>query len=131
MKQRLLAFAAALLSLSATAQTYAPDFNYNIGIYGGLSPITKIYGIRDYSGDEKSLPSYFGIIGHYNIFSRLQVGIDINSNSEWSSKGSYSLQGGGGNALGQVPIRYVYADRVWTTTFRINGMVPIYDRLKK
>lgn len=130
MKQRLLTLAAAILSLSATAQTYAPDYSFNIGVYGGLAPISKIYRLRDYTPDEKSLPSQFGVIFHYNVLSRLQLGLDVNTSSEWTSKGSYTLNGTNGNTLGQVPIRYVYADRVWTTIFRINGLIPMYDRLK-
>ena len=130
MKQRLLLFAAILLSGTALAQNYAPEYRFNVGVYGGIAPTTKIYKTTDYSGDEKSLPSHFGVIGHYNVMDRLQVGIDINTNSEWSSKGTTTLQGLDGNTLGQVGVRYLYADRVWSTTFRVNGMIPMYDRLK-
>jgi hypothetical protein len=130
MKQRLLLFVATLLAGSAGAQNYAPEYNFNVGIYGGIAPTTKLYKVTDYSGDEKSLPSHFGIIGHYNIIDRLQVGIDINTNSEWSSKGTSTLYGLDGNTLGQVGVRYLYADRVWSTTFRVNGMVPVYDQFR-
>jgi hypothetical protein len=130
MKQRLLLFAATLLAGTATAQNYAPDYNFSVGIYGGISPTTKLYKVTDYSGDEKSLPNHVGIIGHYNIMDRLQVGIDINTNSEWSSKGTSTLRGLDGSTLGNVGIRYLYADRVWSTTFRVNGMVPMYDRMR-
>ena len=130
MKQLLLLFVAILLAGTALAQNYAPDYQFNIGIYGGLSPITKLYKVTDYSGDEKSLPNHFGIIGHYNIMDRLQVGLDINTNSEWSSKGTSTIRGLDGNTLGQVGVRYLYADRVWSTTLRVNGMIPMYDRLR-
>ena len=130
MKKSLLLFIASLIAGTSFAQNYAPDYPFNIGIYGGISPTTKLYKVTDYSADEKSLPNHLGIIGHYSINSRLQVGIDINTNSEWSSKGTSTIQGLDGNTLGQVGVRYLYADRVWSTTFRVNGLVPVYDRLK-
>ena len=130
MKLRLLLSAAIIYTSTAVAQNYAPEYRFNVGIYGGLSPTTRIYKTTDYSGDEKSLPLNLGVVGHYNVMDRLQVGIDISTNTEWSSKGTTTITGLDGNRLGDVGVRYIYADRVWSTTFRVNGMVPMYDRMR-
>ncbi len=132
MIQRLLfAFALLICGNAASAQFYAPDYRFNIGVYGGLAPTTRIYRTVDYTADEKSLPNMFGIVGHCNITDKFQVGLDINTSSEWSAKGIITLNGLNGTTLGQPGIRYVYADRVWTTQVRVNGMVPIYDRFRE
>lgn len=131
MIQRLLLAAAfSLSSAVASAQFYAPDYAFNVGIYGGIAPTTRIFRNEDFSADEKSLPSIWGIIGHYNISDRIQVGLDINTMSEWTSRGTTMLQGLNGNVLGQPGIRYVYSERTWTTQVRVNGMVPVYDRMR-
>lgn len=130
MKQCLLLFVAIIFAGTAFAQNYAPDYLFSVGVYGGIAPTTKIYGLVDYSADEKSLPNQYGIVGYFNILDRLQVGIDINTNSEWSSKGTTTITGLDGNSFGQVGVRYLYADRVYSTTVRLNGMVPMYDRLR-
>jgi hypothetical protein len=131
MTQRLLFVIALLIgSNAAFAQFYAPDYPLSIGIYGGIAPTTRIYGAVDYTADEKSLPNIFGVVGHYNITDRIQVGLDVGTQSEWSARGITTLQGTNGNTLGQPGIRYVYADRVWTGQLRFNALIPVYDRLK-
>ena len=131
MIQRLLLSAALLLSGNATfAQFYAPDYRFNIGIYGGLAPTTKVYRTFDQGINDKSLPNIFGVIGHYNINSHLQVGLNINTASEWSANSPTQIQGSNGQPLGQQSVRFVYAERTWTTEARVNGLVPVYDRLK-
>jgi len=130
MKKSLLTLAIAFTSISAFAQSYAPDFRFSVGVYGGLAPTTRFYKLVDYSADEKSLPNMFGVVAHYNILDRLQVGVDINTNSEWSSKGTTKLTGLQGQDLGMVGVRYVYAERVFTTSLRVNGMVPLYDNMQ-
>jgi hypothetical protein len=131
MTKRLLLFITMLLGSSAAfAQFYAPDFPLNIGIYGGIAPTTRIYGPADFTKDEKSLPSIFGIMGHYSITDHLQVGLDFNTQSEWSAKGTTTLQGLNGQMIGQPGIRYVYADRVYTAQVRVNALIPVYDRLR-
>jgi hypothetical protein len=120
MTQRLLLVLTMLFgSNAAFAQFYAPDFPLNIGIYGGIAPTTRIYGTADYTADEKSLPNIFGIIGHYNVTDHFQVGLDVNTSSEWSAKATTTLQG-----------LNVYASRVWSPQVRINGLIPVYDRLR-
>jgi hypothetical protein len=55
MIQRLLLAAIIMLSGSAaSAQYFAPDYRYNIGIYGGIAPTTRIYRTVDYTGDERA-----------------------------------------------------------------------------
>ncbi|MEO6833374.1 MAG: hypothetical protein ABI378_12570 [Chitinophagaceae bacterium] len=130
MKKSLLTLAIAFSSISVFAQSYAPDFRYSVGVYGGLAPTSKFYNLVDYSPDEKSLPNMFGVVANYNILDRLQVGLDINTNSEWSSKGTSNIYGLDGTTLGNVATRYVYADRVFTTSLRVNGMVPLYDNMQ-
>ena len=129
MKQFLLLFVAALLGGTAIAQNYAPDYRFSVGIYGGLAPITKPYKTQ-YTGDEKTVPDIYGVNGYYNIMDRLQIGVDINTCSEWSAVGPTTVNGLDGATLGETKVRYLYADRSYTTTLRINGMVPIYDRLR-
>ncbi len=131
MTKRLLLAAALFLSGDAAfAQFYAPEYRFNIGIYGGLAPTTRIYRTVDQGADEKSLPNIFGIIGHCNITDHLQVGLNINTASEWSALGTTVIRGLNGQSLGQQTVRYVYAERTWTTEARVNGLVPIYNRLK-
>lgn len=130
MKLRLLLFAGLLSAGTAAAQGFGPEYPINVGIYGGISPFTKLSGITDYSGKEKSLPSHFGVIGHYTFSERFQVGLDINTSSEWSAKGQQKLQGLDGAELGTVGVRYLYAERTWSTTARANFLVPIYDNMK-
>ncbi len=130
MKLRLLLFAGLLSAGAAAAQGFGAEYPMNVGIYGGISPITKLYKLTDYSGDEKALPSHWGVIGHYTFNERFQVGLDINMSSEWSAKGQTTLQGLDGSTLGQVGTRYVYATRVWSTTARANFLVPMYDNMK-
>jgi len=72
----------------------------------------------------------FGIVANYYAMDHLQVGIDINTNSEWSAKSSSYLYGEDGKGLGYVGTRYLYADRVFNTTVRVNGLVPMYDNLR-
>lgn len=130
MKKSLLTLAIAFSSISVFAQNYAPDFRYSVGVYGGLAPTTRLFSPVDYSSNEKSLPNIFGVVANYNIMDRLQVGIDVNTNSEWSAKGTTRINGLEGQSLGDVGVRYVYADRVFSTSLRVNGMIPLYDNLQ-
>src|ERR1043165_4033994 len=132
MIQRLL-FAAAIMlcGSAASAQwTNSPDYRFNVGIYGGLAPTTRIYRTVDYSADEKSLPNMFGVVGNYNFTDHFQVGLDVNTSSEWSSKGTITLNGLNGVRLGQPGVRYVFADRSWTTQVRVNGVVPMFNKAR-
>jgi hypothetical protein len=129
MKQYLLLFFATLFVGTATAQTYAPDFLFNIGVYGGFAPTTLPYQVA-YSGDRKTFPKQYGIIGHYNIIDKLQVGIDINTNTEWGATSTTTVNATDGSTLGVTDIHYTYAQRVWSTTARLNGVVPMYDNLR-
>jgi hypothetical protein len=136
MIQRLLLATAITLSSSAAFAQFgrgadAPDYRFNVGIYGGLAPTTRIYREVDYTADEKSLPNIWGVNGYYNFTDRLQLGLDVNTSSEWSSRGVTTLYGLNGQTLGQPGVRYVYADRSWTLQARVNGMVPMYNKLRE
>jgi hypothetical protein len=131
MKKRLLLLLASICAGTAFAQNYAPDYRFSIGLYGGISPTTKLMGeLTDYTNKDRTLPAIVGIMGHYNINDRLQVGLDINMNSEWSSKGTSTLMSQDGKQLGDVTVKYLAADRVFSTTGRVNWMIPTYDNLK-
>lgn len=136
MIQRLLFAAALVLCGSAASAQFssgsnAPDYRFNVGLYGGIAPTTRIYRTVDYSADEKSLPNIWGIIGHYNFTDHLQAGLDLNTQSEWTSLGTTTIYGTGGNVLGQPGVRYVYSQREWTIQARVNGMVPMYNKMRE
>lgn len=131
MKKRLLLLLAIVCAGNAFAQNYAPDYRFSIGLYGGIAPTSNLMGdLTDYTNEHKNLPSIIGIVGHYNITDRLQVGLDINTHSEWSSKGTVTIMGQDGQQLGDADVKYLAADRVWTTTGRVNWMMPMYDNLR-
>ena len=131
MKKRLLLLLASICAGTAFAQNYAPDYRYNIGLYGGISPTSKLIGeLADYTDKERTLPLHVGIVGHYNITDRLQVGLDVNMNSEWSSKGTSTLMAQDGKPMGDVEVKYLAAARVFSTTGRVNWMIPTFDNLK-
>lgn len=132
MTSRLLLAAALVFSGAAAHAQWSdqPDYRFNVGINGGLAPTTRIWREVDYSADEKSLPSTWGIVGNYNFTDRIQVGMEINTASEWSSRGTVTLNGLGGTVLGQPGVRYVYAERTWSLQVRVNGVVPMYDKMR-
>jgi hypothetical protein len=130
MKLRLLLFAGLISAGTAAAQGFGPEYPLNVGIYAGIAPTTKLFTLSDYSSNEKSLPFQLGVIGHYTFSERFQVGLDVNMNTRWSAKDQTTLQGPDGKELGSVGVRYLYADRVWTTTARANFLVPVYDGMK-
>jgi hypothetical protein len=136
MIQRLLLAAVLVLSGGVASAQFAsgstaPDFRFNVGIYGGIAPTTRVYRTVDYSADNKSLPSMWGIIGHYNFTDRFQVGLDINTQSEWTSLGTTTIYGTGGQTLGQPGVRYVYSERTWTLQARANAMIPMYNKMRE
>lgn len=130
MKKRLLLLCSLFCAATAFAQNYAPDYRFSLGLYGGISPYSKLMGVNDYTTDQRKLPTHLGITGNYNITDRLQVGLDVNTNSEWSSVATSSFMGQDGIKLGNIETKYVYASRVWSATARVNWMVPMYDRLR-
>lgn len=133
MTTRLLLVAALAMSTTPVFAQWSnqPDYRFNIGINGGIAPTTRIWGETDYSADEKSLPNTWGIVGNYNYTDRFQLGLEINTASEWSSRGIITLNGLNGTVLGQPGVRYVYADRSWTVQAKVNGVIPIYNKMRE
>lgn len=132
MTTRLLLAAALVFSSGIASAQWSnePDYRFNVGINGGIAPTTRVYREVDYSADEKSLPNMFGVVGNYNFTDQFQMGLLVNTHSEWSALGTTTLYGLDGKMLGQPGVRYVYSERTWTVEARVNAVVPIYDQMR-
>lgn len=127
MKSTLLTLAAVICSLASFAQT-EPDYYRELSINGGIAPFTHP-GQTEYVGTEKTLPYYVSISGHYNFTEHWQVGLDLSVTHWEGSKDINNYNGPFGQTYtASRTTKYIYADKVWTPTVRINYLIPIYDK---
>ena len=127
MKSVILTLAAGLIAVASFAQN-PPDYYRELGIHAGIAPFTHP-GRTEYVGEKNKLPYTVSINGYYNFTEHWQAGLDI-AMTRW--EGSTEVKGYNG-LFGQSytqprTTKYVYADKVYTATARINFLIPIYDR---
>lgn len=126
MKKVLLAIATLFIAGSSFAQLTEPDYHFEVGIYGGIAPFITPNKPYD-KGTDNLLPAFWSVNGHYNISEHLQVGLDA-SVTQWQAHGNSYIYNLNDSAIGAVTSSYLYADRAWSLTARLNGVIPHYDR---
>lgn len=129
MKAFLLTAAAIMASVgSMFAQNLPPDYNWEIGLNGGISGFTRPLGPNQlYQGNKTNLVPDYSIRLNYFFNPHWMIGLDIGSR-KWQTTGSWQLNDAQGVKLQSRPITFLVADKAVTENVGINYVIPFYTK---
>ncbi len=126
MRSIILSVTALLLSAVSFGQ-YAtpPDYFREVGLNVGVAPFSQPSLTKSY-GNKKNLPLTYAANFHCNFTEHWQAGVDMNM-TRWEGSGDQQYTGYFGQPSQVRKTTYLYADKAWTLTARVNYQFPFYD----
>ena len=126
----LLLTAAAFLAFTGSlfAQNLPPDYNWEVGVNGGLSFFTRPVGpANNYTGNSTQTVGDISVRLNYFINPHWMLNLDIGER-HWQSQGTWQLNDIYGQPLKAEPITFVVADHAINESVGINYVIPFYTR---
>jgi hypothetical protein len=113
---------------SVFAQNLPPDYNWEVGINGGVSGFTRPLGpANTYQGTRTHLVSDFSLRLNYFFSPNWMINLDLGSR-RWASYGDWQMNGLYGQELQKREITFLVADRAINEAVAINYVIPFYTR---
>ncbi len=126
----LLLTAAALLAFTGGlfAQNLPPDYNWEVGVNGGYSFVTRPVGpAAAYTGNGTKTSGDLSVRLNYFVSPHWMFSLDI-GDRQWVSYGTWQLNDIYGQSLHAEPITFVIADHAINSSVGINYVIPFYTR---
>jgi len=121
---------AALLLFAAglQAQNLPPDYNWEVGLNGGISGYTRPLGPAiGYQGTRTRLVSDYSVCLNYYLTPHWKLNLDIGSR-KWVSYGDWQLNDQFGQQLKTRQITFLEAAHAINESVGINYVIPFYTR---
>jgi len=122
--------AAALMACAGSmfAQNLPPDYNWEVGINGGISGFTRPLGPANaYQGTQTNIVPDFSLRLNYFLNPHWMLNLDIGTR-KWETTGTWQLNDQLGQQLKPRPVTFLVADHAITESVGINYVIPFYDR---
>lgn len=131
MKSFLLTAAMLLAFAGGTfAQNLPPEYNWEVGVNGGYSVITRPVGPPAvYSGTRTNIVKDFSLRATYYFNWRWMMSLDIGTR-RWESFGQWDLEGKFGKKLKPVNVNFLLADQAITQSVQMNHVIPFYTQFR-
>lgn len=112
------------------AQNLPPEYNWEIGVNGGYSAITRPVGPPAvYSGSRTNIVKDFSLRATYYFNWRWMMSLDIGTR-RWESFGQWELEGKFGKRLKPVDVNFLLADQATTQSVQMNHVIPFYTQFR-
>ena len=112
------------------AQNLPPEYNWEIGVNGGYSAITRPVGPPAvYSGSRTNVVKDFSLRATYYFNWRWMMSLDIGTR-RWESFGQWELEGKFGKRLKPVDVNFLLADQATTQSVQMNHVIPFYTQFR-
>lgn len=129
MKSILLTMTAVVaLACGAHAQNLPPVYNWEFGVNGGFSVITRPSGPPAvYSGTSTNVVKDFSLRASYYFNWRWMISMEV-GDRRWESFGQWERFGRDGTKLSPIDVNFLLADHALTQTIQMNHVIPFYTR---
>ncbi len=112
------------------AQNLPPEYNWEVGVNGGYSAITRPVGPPAvYSGTRTNIVKDFSLRASYYLNWRWLLSLDIGTR-RWESFGQWDLEGKFGKKLKPVNVNFLLADQAITQSIQLNHVIPFYTQFR-
>ena len=112
------------------AQNLPPEYNWEVGVNGGYSAITRPVGPPAvYSGTRTNIVKDFSLRASYYLNWRWMLSLDIGTR-RWESFGQWDLEGKFGKKLKPVNVNFLLADQAITQSIQLNHVIPFYTQFR-
>ena len=126
----LLLTAAALMACAGSmfAQNIGPTYDWEVGLNGGFSAITRPLGPANaYQGTRTNLVHDYSIKATYYFNEHWNLNFDLGTR-QWETFGSWQLNDQNGQQLKSRDVTFLIADHAITESFQFNYTIPFYAR---
>lgn len=113
---------------SMFAQNLPPDYNWEVGVNGGYSVMTRPLGPANaYQGTRTNIVTDYSVRLNYFLGPHWMLNLDI-GNRKWETFGDWKLDGLFGQSLKTQPVTFLVADNAINESVGINYIIPFYTK---